>query len=92
LHLTLHQEGGFVPMTLVRSCCEVLLAAGASPLVADQHGILPMDVVADEELQALLKRWSAWWRCRTLAWVHSRGRHAFRQLMPELLLNVARFM
>lgn len=92
LHLVVHQEGGFVPASLLRSVAEVLLAAGASPLAPDGRGQLPADAAVDEDLRLLLRQWAAWWRCRMLAWIHSRGRHAFRQLMPELLLQVARFL
>lgn len=91
LHLVLHQEGGYVPIAFLRSAAEVLLNAGASPLIPDGSGLAPAAVACDMELRLLLARWAAWWRCRTLAWVHSRGRHPFRQLMPELLLQVARY-
>lgn len=91
LHLVLHQEGGFLPIALLRSMVEALLAAGASPLVCDSSGLPPAQAATDAELRQLLARWSAWWRCRTLAWVHSRGRHPFRQLMPEVLLHLASF-
>mmetsp|Transcript_12617 Transcript_12617/g.20873 ORF Transcript_12617/g.20873 Transcript_12617/m.20873 type:complete len:457 (+) Transcript_12617:35-1405(+) len=92
LHLVLHQEGGFVPAAVLRNACEALLVAGASPLVPDQRGTMPVDAVSDVELRSLLRRWTSWWRCRCLAWVHSRGRHPFRQLMPEMLANISRFM
>jgi len=92
LHMVLHQEGGFVPIAILRSAAEALLAAGASPLVLDSSGIVPAAIALDADLRLLISRWSAWWRCRTLAWVHSRGSHPFRQFMPELLLQVARFL
>jgi len=91
LHLVLHQEGGFVPIAFLRSAAETLLTAGASPLSLDGSGLMPAAAAADPELRLLLTRWAAWWRCRTLAWVHSRGNHSFRQLMPDVLLQVARF-
>lgn len=92
LHLMLRQDGGFMPGTQLRTMVEALLRAGASPLAPDSRGLLPAQIAADAELQVLLNRWSGWWRCRLLAWVHSRGRHAFRNLFPELLLSIARFM
>jgi len=91
LHLVLHQEGGFVPIAFLRSAAEALLNAGVSPLCPDGSGLFPVAITSDMELRLLLARWSAWWRCRTLAWVHSRGTHPFRQLMPDLMLQVARF-
>mmetsp|Transcript_149105 Transcript_149105/g.277887 ORF Transcript_149105/g.277887 Transcript_149105/m.277887 type:complete len:419 (-) Transcript_149105:27-1283(-) len=92
LHLLLRQEGGFLLATQLRSMAEALLRSGASPLAPDGHGLLPGRMTTDAQLRTLLERWARWWRCRTLAWVHSRGRHAFRNLCPELLLTVARFM
>lgn len=89
LHLVLHQEGGFVPIPFLRCAAEALLNAGASPLNADGTGFAVAP--ADLELRLLMARWTSWWRCRTLAWVHSRGRHPFRHLLPDVLLHVARF-
>lgn len=91
LHLLLHQESGFACSASLRSAVEALLNAGACPLAPDAGGIAPMEAANDLELRQLLACWSAWWRCRTLAWVNSRGRHPFRNLMPELLLHLARF-
>lgn len=91
LHLVLHQEGGFVPIALLRFIAEALLSAGASPLMPDSSGLSPVAATRDAELRLLLARWSAWWRCRTLAWVNSRGRHPFRNLMPEVLMHLASF-
>jgi len=92
LHLVLHQEGGFVPIALLRTAAEFILNAGGSPLALDGRGLTPGATATDAELRLLLKRWASWWRCRTLAWVHSRGRHPFRHLMPEMMLQVARFL
>lgn len=87
LQLVLRQEGCFVPTAVLHSVAEALLHAGASP-----HSI-QIESVANPDLQAMLARWSAWWRCRLLAWIHSRGRNTFlRQMMPELLLHVARYL
>lgn len=79
---------------------EVLLNAGASPLAADGQALfLEGSAAADVELQCLLSRWVAWWRCRLLAWVYSRGRsldaerpHYISMLLPEVLKHVAVFL
>lgn len=92
LHLLLRQEGGFLLAGQLRSMAEALLRFGASPLAPDGRGLLPTEVATDMELRTLLEHWTRWWRCRLLAWINSRGRHCFRNLVPELLLHVARFM
>lgn len=92
LHLLLRQEGGPLLGSTLLSMAEALLAAGASPLVPDAQGLLPAACATEPRLRALLVRWAAWWRCRTLAWVRSRGQSPLSQLMPDLLLCVARFL
>lgn len=92
LHLVMHQERGFIPVASLRAAAEALLVAGASPLCTNGSGLLPVEAAADPELRLLLSRWTGWWRCRTLAWVHSRGSHPFRNLMPDVLMQVARFL
>lgn len=86
-------------------CIEALLEAGASPFQSSGEGAsqvinLPprtSNIVlqaSDPYTQQLLQRWSAWWRCRILAWIRSRGSgHPLCNLdQPELLLQVAKFL
>jgi len=85
--------GDFMDSGAPLEIAEALLLAGASPLTADIQA-LPLDSgVFDPDLRELIARWSGWWRCRTLAWIRSRGRdHPLCELLPELLVQVAKFL
>lgn len=90
LQFVMRPSGGdFVPAAVSRNMAVALLRAGACP-----HGpATDASVLVDAELRALLKRWSAWWRCRVLAWIRSRGSgHIICSMMPELLVQVSRFL
>mmetsp|Transcript_43943 Transcript_43943/g.116161 ORF Transcript_43943/g.116161 Transcript_43943/m.116161 type:complete len:385 (-) Transcript_43943:309-1463(-) len=94
LHLVLRQEGGFVgtPVAVLHSVLEALLLRGASPLVLDERGLMPAVYASDPKLRDVLNRWSGWWRCRTLAWIHSRGQSLVSQIYPEVLTQIGRFL
>lgn len=93
LQLALRPGGDFVPDATSRALVEALLHAGASPFVFGEHGLLPEVCALNPEVRELLAKWSAWWRCRTLAWIRSRGRdQPLGQLLPELLVQVAKFL
>lgn len=93
LQLALRPGGDFVPDATSRALVEALLHAGASPFVFGDHGLLPEVCALNPEVRELLAKWSAWWRCRTLAWIRSRGRdQPLGQLLPELLVQVAKFL
>lgn len=93
LHLALRLgDGDFVPAGTSWAMAEALLQAGACPWLAATDGLVTPYRI-DPELQALLARWSAWWRCRVLAWIHSRGQgHPLCDLLPEMLLSIAKFL
>lgn len=95
LCLALRLAGGHLtPPATVRAIAEELFMAGGSPLAIsfdDTYGPAPWE--ADGELQALLSRWTNWWRLRLLAWAHSRGRgHVICWLLPETLVQVGSFL
>lgn len=92
LHLLLRTEGSARLDATLLSMAEKLLRAGASPLLPDAQGMLPSACAAEPRMRALLARWAAWWRCRTLAWVRSRSQSPLSQLMPDLLLCVGKFL
>lgn len=94
LHLVLRPAGGnFVPPAAALAMAEVLLRAGACPVGPDGCGLPAAAAGADRQVVALLERWAGWWRCRTLAWIRSRGRgHLVCRLLPELLVQVGAFM
>mmetsp|Transcript_27950 Transcript_27950/g.65185 ORF Transcript_27950/g.65185 Transcript_27950/m.65185 type:complete len:336 (-) Transcript_27950:250-1257(-) len=93
LQLALHPRGDFVPDVASQALVETLLQSGACPWTVCEPGLPPATCSIDLEMQALLAKWSAWWRCRMLAWIRSRGRgQALCCLLPELLLQVARFL
>jgi ankyrin repeat protein len=82
--------GDFVLATVARHMAEVLLNAGACPYPALQSAT---STAVDPELLDLLQRWGAWWRCRMLAWIRSRGSgHPLCSMMPEILVQVSRFL
>jgi len=94
LHLALRPGGGgdFV-IAAGRAMVELLLKAGACPLGPEGHGLPVAAAGADPELRVLLERWGAWWRCRVLAWIRSRGHgHPLCTLIPELCVQVAAFL
>mmetsp|Transcript_87947 Transcript_87947/g.273343 ORF Transcript_87947/g.273343 Transcript_87947/m.273343 type:complete len:364 (-) Transcript_87947:38-1129(-) len=93
LQLALRPGVGPAPDATPRALAEALLEAGACPLVVGDGGRPPTVRTVSPDLRALLAKWSAWWRCRTLAWVRSRGRGQPLSRMPtELLAQVARFL
>jgi len=93
LQLAVRPGSEFVPDATSRALVEALLQAGACPFALSDHGLLPTLCAVDPEWGDLLKKWSAWWRCRTLAWIRSRGRgQPLCQLIPELLVQVAKFL
>lgn len=94
LHLALRPSGGdFIPTTSSLALAEALLRAGACPLGPGGHGLPAAAANADPELKALVAQWASWWRCRMLAWIRSRSQgHPIGTLMPELLVQVARFL
>eukprot|EP00928_Gymnodinium_smaydae_P031187 TRINITY_DN22971_c0_g2_i1.p2 TRINITY_DN22971_c0_g2~~TRINITY_DN22971_c0_g2_i1.p2 ORF type:complete len:450 (-),score=83.53 TRINITY_DN22971_c0_g2_i1:249-1598(-) len=86
---------------------EALLLAGACPLLPETTQALEAiaacagskteapEIQELHVLQALLKRWSGWWRCRNLAWIRSRSlgpATALADMTPDLLLQVASFL
>jgi len=82
--------GDFLPAAAARHMAEVLLRAGACPHAA---AAAATSAAQDPELLLLLCRWSSWWRCRVLAWIRSRGKGSpLCGLMPELLVQVSRFL
>lgn len=89
----------FMAAAASRVVVEALLRAGACPLAQQQSSGEPCGLpaflvnAADPETRAILARWSSWWRCRTLAWIRSRGSgHPLCQVMPEILVQVAKFL
>merc|ERR1712137_235268 len=86
LHLVVEQ--GMLPgesAGTMQAIALVLLRAGASPHV------LPGVLAVHPRMQALIEQWSAWWRCRFLAWIRSRGRTSLNKMMPEIFVNIASF-
>eukprot|EP00930_Biecheleria_cincta_P055517 TRINITY_DN41836_c0_g1_i1.p1 TRINITY_DN41836_c0_g1~~TRINITY_DN41836_c0_g1_i1.p1 ORF type:complete len:504 (+),score=59.81 TRINITY_DN41836_c0_g1_i1:64-1575(+) len=87
-------------LEVARAMVEALLQAGACPFVVDpdrragpQDELLSQALLQDPEIRSLLDRCSAWWRCRVLAWIRSRGSgHPLCHMMPELLVQVAQFL
>lgn len=95
LCLALRLSGSHLtPPSTVRAMAEALLVAGGSPVDAmGDADFGPPHWAADVELQALLTRWSNWWRLRLFAWAHSRGRgHVICWLLPEHLVQVGSFL
>jgi len=85
--LQLALRPGGVP-DAAQAVVEALLSAGACPL----HVGPALDYL-EPEIEALLATWTAWWRCRLLAWARSRGQgHPLGHLVPELLVQVAKFL
>lgn len=83
----------FAPHFRTKAVVETLLEAGASPLVLNSRGQPLAAGVADPALREFLARWSAWWRCRHLAWIHSRaGDHPIHRMMPELLTRIGNYL
>jgi len=86
---------GFMAETTASSAMvEALLQAGACPWISEgqvsAYGALSE---VDPRTRELLARWSSWWRCRVLAWIRSRGRdHPLCNMMPEILVQVAKFL
>lgn len=82
-----------------RVMVEALLQAGACPFAVDpdrggpQADLLSQAFLEDPEIRSQLDRCSAWWRCRVLAWIRSRGSgHPLCHMMPEVLVQVAHFL
>jgi hypothetical protein len=72
---------------------EALLRGGASPFTVDVRGSIFHDAQADQELHKLFDQWSAWWRCRVLAWIRSRGSgHPLCDLPTDLFVRVSGFL
>lgn len=97
LQIALRSGGvGFMYPSATRGMVEALLKAGASPLAVDSAGPCGLSVflqISDPELREMLRVWSCWWRCRMLAWIRSKGSdHPLCQLVPELLMQVSRFL
>jgi len=89
LELALRPPHGVGSSADTLSVVEMLLGMGASPLDVDKNSL----AFVDPEMKDLIARWSAWWRCRLLAWIRSRGRdHLLCTLAPELLFQVAQYM
>lgn len=82
----------------VRTVVQVLLAAGACPFAppaatTGRRTLFAAAQNADPEIRAELHCWSAWWRCRMLAWIHSRSQDTFvTELSPEILSQVASYL
>jgi len=70
---------------------ETLIQWGACPVLPglNQHDGVS---TASPEIWQLLKRSSAWWRCRMLAWIRSRGSGPLTQTLPDILIKVAQFL
>lgn len=70
---------------------ETLIQWGACPVLP---GLNEQDCVstASPEIRQLLKRSAAWWRCRMLAWIRSRGSGPLTQTLPDILIKVAQFL
>lgn len=99
LHLLVRQDfvfphdNVFPTLPMLMQMAEVLLRAGASPLVHDCRGALPIEHASTAGIRQLLGRWAAWWRVRILAWVHSRSEgNIFCWLLPEHLKAVAEYL
>jgi len=93
LQLALRPGGDFVPDATSRAMVQALLQAGACPFVFGDGGRPPAACTVSPDVRELLAKASSWWRCRTLAWIRSRGRdQLLSQLLPELLVQVARFL
>ncbi|CAJ1336571.1 unnamed protein product [Effrenium voratum] len=82
----------FVAVSDSASLMEALLQSGACPLVPGLMEPEHCGMVVDMRLRELLQSWSAWWRCRMLAWVRSRGSGPLCNMVPDLLLKVAQFL
>jgi len=89
-------KAGANPLALVAACAAMPLGSLPPGSEAPLGCVCATAAAADPELretQLLLARWSAWWRCRHLAWLRSRGSgHPLCQLVPELLVQVAKFL
>lgn len=94
LHLVLRPGGGdFVPAAVSLAMAEALLSAGARPLSPEEIGTPLVACISDPRIGDLMARWDRWWRCRNLAWIRSRGKdHPLCDMMPEILVHVARFL
>jgi len=85
--------GGYMLGASPTEIAEALLNAGASPLSVDASTLELHASVLEPELRALIVQWSRWWRCRTLAWIRSRGQgHPICGLVPELMVHVGQFL
>lgn len=69
---------------------ETLIQWGACPVLP---GLSEQECVSTSpEIWQLLKRSAAWWRCRMLAWIRSRGSGPLTQTLPDILIKVAQFL
>jgi len=89
----------FVELDASLSLIQALLQSGADPAKVSSVGTPREDGGVDEagsvlapDIRTLLSRWSAWWRLRMLAWVRSRGTGPLAEIMPDILVRVARFL
>jgi len=93
LQLALRPGGGDWIPDSAPAVVEALLRAGACPLHVGELGAVGPGGDLEPEIEALLATWTAWWRCRLLAWARSRGRgHPLCRLLPEMLVQVAKFL
>lgn len=93
LQIAVRSPSDLVPDATIRAMVEALLRAGACPFMLGELSSDDLTWLENPELRALIERWSGWWRCRVLAWIRSRGRgHPLCHMMPELMIQVARFL